>query len=316
MLAEMLNIHPSFFVIGETHFIPVLFDKYGLDAVTFEEYFSVINEHYDSKGDRWIKIILETNGKKYERFKEEFEKFCGDIVSGNIKDYTEKFYMYISGGGCHAIFDKSPHYGTNMRIIKKIWPESKFIHILRDGVHVARSMIKHPGFVRLINGRTSPVDLDRCSYRGQIQSFKNEPVDILDAAYFYENVIRRIEEEEKSILPDDIFNIKYEDLVLEPYTSLCELSAFIGIEKDERWLSAASMIPSPFLAKNIFMEKDKKEYFKVFPEIKNIMQKAGYPVVFKEDISRVSLMRYIHYFKYLCVKKIKKILNKIEVKFL
>ncbi|MFX0205929.1 MAG: sulfotransferase [Candidatus Hodarchaeota archaeon] len=277
-LRNMLILHPKVNICVETHFLPVLYDLYGLKPITFQEYFSVIDEHYDSKGSKWIYNLLRSEGKSYKGFKENFAEFCQNMKNGNIVDYTERLQEYLYGEGDYLVGDKTPHYGTIMTTLKKMWPNTKFIHLLRDGVYASQSMTKHPGFIKVINEAIPPTDLDRCSYKGRIGKYSSEAIKIKDAALFWKNVVVKTLEEARAISSSDYCEIRYEDLIRDPTQSLGSIAEFLGFYPDKKWVKKASWLAKPFFLNRIEHRMSKKEYLAVAVHIYETLQRFDYPL--------------------------------------
>lgn len=318
-LRNMLILHPNINICVETHFLPVLYDLYRLKPIIFEEYFSIINEHYDSKGSKWICNLLKSEGKNCDSFKEDFAKFCSNIESGSIVDYTERLQKYLYGEGDYLVGDKTPHYGTIMTTLKEMWPNAKFIHLLRDGVYTSQSMTKHQGFIKVINKGISLTDLDRCSYKGRIGEYSSEPIRIEEATLFWKDVVLKTLEEAESIPNSDYCEIKYEDLIRDPIQSLITIAQFLNITPHKKWLSEASLLPKPFFLNRIKRRMSKEEYQDIAAKIWETMQLLGYPLddrYYSSVISSKELWRSIRYGKRKVIDCTKKFVSKIKYHFL
>lgn len=316
-LRNMLILHPNVNICVETHFLPVLHDLYGLKPITFEEYLSVIDEHYDSKGSKWTYILLKSEGKSYDGFKEDFAEFCRNIENGNIVDYTERLQEYLYAEEDYLVGDKTPHYGTIMTTLKEMWPNAKFIHLLRDGVYASQSMTKHPGFIKLINAGIPPIDLDRCSYKGRIGEYSSEQIKIEDAALFWEAVVLKILEEAKAIPNSDYCEVKYEDLIRNPIQSLGTIARFLNITPYKKWVKEASLLPKPFFLNRIRHRMSEEEYQNVAAEIGKTMQLLGYPLKdrYYSGVSCKEVWRSLIYGKRKVIDDTKKIMSKIRRHF-
>ena len=63
MLRNILNCNSAIRVLPETHFIPTLYDKFGLEEISYDDFYEVISETYGSTGSRCILPILRDAGK-------------------------------------------------------------------------------------------------------------------------------------------------------------------------------------------------------------------------------------------------------------
>ncbi len=81
------------------------------------------------------------------------------------KKIRSEFGIYSKKSGKAIIVDKTPPHAFNLKIIHKIFPEAKFIHILRDGRDVTLSIKKEWGKrVNIVREK---------NLAGQIQLIKN-----------------------------------------------------------------------------------------------------------------------------------------------
>ncbi len=123
ILEIILNTHP---------FIAAWYEPYYL----WETYFSCLED------DIWREAHLEEKNKR--RIRDEFE-------------------IFSSKSGKPIVLDKLPTHSFNIPIIRKIFPDAKWIHILRDGRDVTLSIKKKwekrsrivqqknlPGFVKMV----------------------------------------------------------------------------------------------------------------------------------------------------------------------
>lgn len=103
--------------------------------------------------------------------------------------------------------DQSPIYTFYFPYIKKVFPEAKYLHLVRDGRDVIASLIKKDG-----------------------QDYFNE------AIYRWKESIKRARKLQDEVGLDKFIEIKYENLVIEPETTLEQISKFIGIEYTSKML--------------------------------------------------------------------------------
>ena len=139
VIRNILNSRSDTFVFNETHWIPhlVQFSKQNMISV--------------SKG---LDIIRNTNhvtGKAVtdlSKINTLLQPLRDQTL--HVRDLTDaigRSLAHISGKEIWA--DKTPDYGPYMSLLQYLWPDCKFIHMIRNGVDVAQSMSKHPGYIRL-----------------------------------------------------------------------------------------------------------------------------------------------------------------------
>lgn len=283
MLRKVLNCCPDIRVLPETHFIPTLYDKFGLGEIGFDDFYEVVNETYCYSGSRWILTILNDAGKACDVFYEEFKGYTeANIERRDIRGYVKCFCAYLYGQ--RALYaDKTPHYGTELVLLKNIWPEAKFIHMVRDGVDCARSMIRHPGFVRNISGSVAPNQIGRLKYRGANLNLPDTPVSLEAALKFWEALFLATQEQIQKIDSRDVLTVRYEDLVIYPAAEIKRIVRFLGFSEDDKWIGKAICHPRPFSEKLRTGRLCKDEYSRYYNIVKDSMKSASYPYKFEID---------------------------------
>ena len=116
--------------------------------------------------------------------------------------------------------DHTPHNIRHCKLLAKNFPDSKFVHIIRDGRAVAASAI--------------PLDWG--------------PNNIIEAAHFWIEQTAYGLAAEDSFGPDRIHRVYYEQLVTEPERVMRELSKFIGWEYEPELLEGNGFTPPGYTA--------------------------------------------------------------------
>jgi hypothetical protein len=134
--------------------------------------------------------------------------FTRKAVLQEIKDFYLKFqHELCSKTGKTIWIDKTPYYYDQISFIRELFPEAKFIFIYRDGRDVAASCREKWG----------KIGFYKC-IREWKRSFK---------------IIENLEGENTN----DIYKLKYEDLVTNPRLHLQELLSFLNIAWDDALLN-------------------------------------------------------------------------------
>lgn len=284
MLRNTLGVWPDVVILPETHFIVTLYDKYQLRSICTDQFLDVVGSTYGSNGEDWNRTIFKTSDRAYSSYRQDFTDYVErENISGNIKDFVEAFFEFLYGRG-YLFGDKTPHYGTNLDVIRTIWPEAKVIHLIRDGVDCASSMIEHPGFRRYINGGVKPKDLDRITATKLQSSFSVERPTLTSALTFWEEVILETNLGLMSINRESRLEVKYENIVFHPTKEITRIATFLGIEGDRVSLRKAITIPRPFPEKHQVKKVNGLDYKRYYVTIKDTMEKFGYP--YDERIER------------------------------
>jgi len=196
MLRLMLDSHSEIAIPPETYFIGKARNQWrkaywrpGRDPV--EAFLRAVTDHR-----RWPDFHLDADEFR-ERVRARHPKTVGDGVRCFYEMYAEKIGKPRWG-------DKTPYYVRKMKIVHKVLPEARFVHLVRDGRAVALS-IKDLWF--------GPDTFEECAQWW---------VERLDEA-----------REKAKGLPHYI-EVRYEDLVHEPEPNLRRICEFIEIPFDER----------------------------------------------------------------------------------
>jgi hypothetical protein len=132
LLRTMLDRHPRLALPPESHFLTLLWKwrrrymtKEGFDLDRLRTDLITLRRFRDWGLDpRWVR----------------------DRLRGvNRIDYSEAmrrvFALYAEAHGKHRYGDKTPAYLLHMRLLSQIFPESRFVHLIRDGRDVGLSII-------------------------------------------------------------------------------------------------------------------------------------------------------------------------------
>lgn len=118
--------------------------------------------------------------------------------------------------------DKTPGYVIHLPVIKKLFPDAKILHIIRDGRDVVPSLLKH----WTVGPQTN---------------------DFLETVYYWKNHVKRGRVDGPYYFGKDYMELKYEQLVSNPEKVLRSICDFIGEEFEENMLktnaNAGSFVP-------------------------------------------------------------------------
>ncbi|MBB1352350.1 MULTISPECIES: sulfotransferase [unclassified Pseudoalteromonas] len=144
--------------------------------------------------------------------------------------------------------DKNNFFLNEIDKINGIYPDCKFIHIVRDGRSVA---VSYQGLAsRKLKSSNAP-QLSGC---------------IHDIAKVWKADIAAIESSFARIAKDRVMCIRFEDLVLETESTLKEVSAFLNVEYDPEMLNYYLTTESEGLEPKDFLEWKEKNSKPLLPE--------------------------------------------------
>lgn len=197
LLMSMLNCHSKIAIPYESHFIISYYNKLA--------YYNNLNNDKDKY--HMVSDILQHErviewDKKIDINKIDY-KNCNnfsEIINAIYDEYARLRYKQVWG-------DKTPLYSEYMDIINKLFPDSKFIHIIRDGRDVALSLKKLWYQGQLLNG------LD---YWCKTAFLAHKMGNMLPTDRYYE--------------------IHYESLVTDPRLELKGICSFLNIEYEDEML--------------------------------------------------------------------------------
>lgn len=206
---------PQFFLTGTqrsgTTLLRLLLNNHSVIAIPEEAGFlmpylnrrKLGRKHYLSPEEkkRFLRFIL--NDEQFAKWRIPEEKFA-DFYLAN---YTYKetvsllYHMFATIHGKEITGDKSPKFIRKLSFLGKIYPDAKFIHIVRDGRDTFLSLIKR----------------------------KHHSASSAVLAAFEWRVKERLINRTLSQAPERTIQIRYEDLIRDPERQLRDICMFIGI---------------------------------------------------------------------------------------
>lgn len=128
----MLDSHPRIHIPRESHFIVDLLERFSPDDVLDEtqicEAFQIVQ-----KNKRW---------REWEVNDSDIERLIQETQPRLLSDFLNILYEHISEKhGKERWADKTPRYVSEIENIAKIFPNAKFIHVIRDGRDVCLSLL-------------------------------------------------------------------------------------------------------------------------------------------------------------------------------
>jgi len=118
------------------------------------------------------------------------------------------FGAYAARRGKPRYGDKTPAYVLRIRALAGLFPESRFVHLIRDGRDVALSLAEMPW----------------------------GPGDRVDSALHWRDRVRRGMAAGRSLGPNRYLELRYERLVAEPAATLRDVAGFLKLEFDQAML--------------------------------------------------------------------------------
>lgn len=206
----MLASHPHIAIPPESHFLPELFKFEKSSAGLAMQRSKIIDwllSHRrlaDFKLDpAWMRATLSS-----------IEPFTTHQIACAL------FGEYARREGKVRWGDKTPRHRSFLPQLQSLFPEAKFIHVLRDGRDTALS-----------------------AWRA-----KFGPKSWADAVYDWRDAIRDVRKGQRTIPAESFLEVRYEELILHPESVLRKICSFLGEEYDSKMLrfsdAAQKEVPS------------------------------------------------------------------------
>jgi len=173
--------------------------------------------------------------------------------------------------------NKSPNNSKRLFVLKKIFPDAKFINMGRDPRSVISSMLVRRElegtfnvYIPIRNKTFTKISLLKQIFLSNIKKF--------DAVDNYSNAYKQITENihEFSIqYHDNLINVIYEELLAEPEKILTKILEFCELKKPS---NLKDLIPKIEKTQDKWKEKlTKKDEQKIFKIVKSSIKKMNYP---------------------------------------
>jgi hypothetical protein len=133
---------------------------------------------------------------------------------------TDVFNFYGQRQGKALVGDKTPRYVRTLRTLHGLWPQARFVHVVRDGRDVCLSTVNWEKNAALL--------------RKSFSTWEDHPV--ISAALKWEWNVRLGREAGQSLGPGLYYEVRYEAVVNHPVEECAKLCAFLGVPYDEHML--------------------------------------------------------------------------------
>lgn len=149
--------------------------------------------------------------------------------------------VFGAAGRRSILGDKTPDYGYYMVLLQRLWPEARFIHVVRNGVDTARSMARHRGSQLMVSAGYD--NWCALSYDHLYRRYRRRRLPLAAYVASWRRRLDRIREE-AAALPGAYREVRYEDLVDDPAATLGDVAEFLGLGDEASWIGAAARRPA------------------------------------------------------------------------
>ena len=223
----MLNLHPEIFVFPETHWIPKMYEAFGTGPGCFEDLVSIVERTHHVTGEP----VTALEASRLEK------RFC-DLPRPTVRQFCDRLgRMFAEDAGKMDWADKTPDYGPYLTILQNLWPECRFVHVIRDGTAVVASMAGHPGYRWL----ASAAETWWCpaSFNGYYTAVREADLELSHFVKLWYRRLSRIRDELGRLEPASFREIRFEDLIDAPEETVSAVAAFLELDPNAEWLSRA-----------------------------------------------------------------------------
>ena len=221
---------PYLFIVGcarsGTTLVHRIVDAHPEIAITTEMHW--ISRQFKSRnGLVTPELVSELSGhKRFAQFEIPREEFEGLLGSGEAIPYptflNRLFGLYGRINNKPLVGNKTPAYVRSIPTFHALWPEAKFVHIIRDGRDVCLSVLNWKK-----GERTA----------GRYASWEEDPVST--TALWWERKVRKAREDGAALGPGLYHEMHYEDLVEDPERECNRLCEFLGVPYDDAMIRFA-----------------------------------------------------------------------------
>jgi hypothetical protein len=209
LLRRMIDAHRQIAITRETHWIAKRFER--RQGVT---------------PDGFVIPELLSRLLSYEKFtrmrigQDELEGLVAGEEPVSYSNFvTGVFDLYGKGKGKRLVGDKTPAYVRHIPTLHALWPEAKFVHLIRDGRDVSLSATNWSRAYKLAR---------------RYSTWTEDP--ITTAALWWEWHVRLGREDGGSLAPKLYHEVRYEALVSEPAKECEKLCSFLDLPYDDAML--------------------------------------------------------------------------------
>jgi hypothetical protein len=209
LLRRMIDAHRDVAITRETHWIVDVL--HGNDAVSPEA---------PATPDLLSRLLTEERFTRMGIDTAELERLVSDDAPPSYAQFvTAAFDQHGANNGKRLVGDKVPGYVTEVPTLHGLWPEARFVHMIRDGRDVCLSVLDWQRAGREVT---------------RFSAWPEDPVSV--AALWWERRVRLGREAGAALAPELYYELRYEALVADAAGECDSLCAFLGVPFDERML--------------------------------------------------------------------------------
>ena len=190
--------------------------------------------------------------------------FANDAVAHALRS---RFSTIKKHFGAKVFLSKRTANNRRVNVLRRIFPDAKYIHLIRDGREVAHSLERVEWWddhVLFWDGRT-PRDLERAGDEKVIVCARNWVMEVAEL----ENSLASIEE-------NQIFTLHYESLLRDPISQLGAILDFLGLAMPVEYVHAIESLRLRYRQANLETLWTESQLAGVIREQRSTLQRVGY----------------------------------------
>jgi sulfotransferase family protein len=203
LLRRLLDAHPRIAITRETHWIPKFAQRGGGHATP--ELVAALCGH-----PRFAKLGLSRT--EVEQLTAGSPSY-GTFVAALFDRYGEK-------AGKPLVGDKTPGYARTIPLLHELFPQARFVHLVRDGRDVCLSALSW--------------ERKRASFERRFTTWADSPV--ATCALWWRRHVLLGRRAGRELPPGLYYELRYEALVADPEAELRALCAFLDVDYSETML--------------------------------------------------------------------------------
>jgi len=246
----MIRTHPEIHIPTESHWIPIMYEFHGMAAKPLGAFIDIMERVRFVEGVVTIDRMLGGTNLSRTEFFAMVERRLGGRAAVNTVEVNDAIFETLAEiHGKTRWGEKTPGYGFYMGTLQRLWPNGRFVHLIRDGRDVARSMSRHPGFRRMLElGVTNWVPVSFNGYAGRssrslgrrLLGKKRYPLEAYLA--LWQSRMSRILDESRLLSAGSYLEVRFERLIAEPRRTIAAIGEFLELPIGEEWLDHASAL--------------------------------------------------------------------------
>lgn len=215
-----------------------MFEFFGAQRVSWRQLMAIAERTYWDSG----RSLFEVNAAlgAHPCVEAMLEQLCCELSRVGllrIQEFNEIFAR-VCLGDASSWGDKTPDYGFHMCLLSSLWPDCRFLHVVRDGLDTARSMKSHSGCQMMeSNGFDNWCSL---SFGEQYRHLKREELPLERFVASWRRRLMRIRDEAGRLREGQYREIRYERLAADPRGVMAEVADWLELHLDEAWLAGVS----------------------------------------------------------------------------